>query len=267
MTPSAEKGRRPVRPLQRQGASEQVAVEIQHYIEEQGLGPGDRLGREEDLASIFGVSRPTLREALKLLSTGTRIRSTKGPGGGIFVANTAEAGVQQGLSDAIAMMLETGVINLEELLDARILLEVPLAGLAAYNTEPKMVARLKEVLAAERDSAEDPEAFIAADREIHDAVAAAADNRIIQAITGWVLEVLQPSLAEQLSDALITSAVIEQHEALLEAIERGDGPRAERAMKDHLLYLRDVLQMVREDGGAGARGSGGSDDGRGDGDG
>ena len=245
MSPASEQGRSPVRQVQRRGASEQVAVEIQHYIEEQGLEPGDRLGREEDLASIFGVSRPTLREALKLLSTGTRIRSTKGPGGGIFVANTAEAGVQQGLSDAIAMMLETGVVNLEELLDARILLEVPLAGLAAYKTDAKTVERLKAALAAERKAGEDPQAFIAADREIHDVVAAAAGNRIIEAITGWVLEVLQPSLAEQLSDALIISAVVEQHEALLEAIERGDGPRAERAMKDHLLYLRDVLQMVR----------------------
>ena len=256
MTPAADQGKPPARPLQRRGASEQVAVEIQHYIEEQGLEPGDRLGREEDLASIFGVSRPTLREALKLLSTGTRIRSSKGPGGGIFVANTAEDGVQQGLSDAIAMMLETGVISLEELLDARILLEVPLAGLAAYNTDQKTVERLRAALAAEKESAEDFEAFIAADREIHDAVAAAAENRIIQAITGWVLEVLQPSLAEQLSDALITSAVIEQHEALLEAIERGDGPLAERAMKDHLLYLRDVLQMVREEGAAGSAGDG-----------
>jgi DNA-binding GntR family transcriptional regulator len=44
----------------------------------------------------------------------------------------------------------------------------------------------------------------------------------------------------------VQSAIVEQHEALLAAIEKGDAPRAERAMKDHLLYLRDVLRMVRE---------------------
>ena len=93
----------------------------------------DFLGREEDLAAEFGVSRPTLREALKLLSSGNLIRATKGPGGGIFVAHTAEQGMGRSLSDAIAMMLETEAVSLHELLDARLLLEVPLAGLAAYQ--------------------------------------------------------------------------------------------------------------------------------------
>ena len=61
------------------GASEQVAVQIQHYIQEEGLGPGDFLGREEDLAAEFGVSRPTLREALKLLASGNLIRAARAP--------------------------------------------------------------------------------------------------------------------------------------------------------------------------------------------
>ena len=90
------------------GASEQVAIQIQHYIQREGLGPGDFLGREEDLAAEFGVSRPTLREGLRLLSSGNLIRANKGPGGGIFVARTAEDGMSQSLSDSIAMMLETG---------------------------------------------------------------------------------------------------------------------------------------------------------------
>ena len=116
-----------------------MAVEIQHYIQQEGLGPGDFLGREEDLAAEFGVSRPTLREALRLLASGNLIRATKGPGGGIFVARTAEEGMSRSLSDAIAMMLETGTVTLDELLEARLLLEVPLAGLAAYQPEEETV--------------------------------------------------------------------------------------------------------------------------------
>ncbi len=100
------------------GASEQVATALQHRIHSAGLGPGDFLGREEDLAAEFGVSRPTLREALRLLASGNLIRASKGPGGGIFVARTAEEGMSRSLSDAIAMMLETGSASLEELLDA-----------------------------------------------------------------------------------------------------------------------------------------------------
>jgi len=62
--------------------------------------------------------------------------------------------------------------------------------------------------------------------------------------------VLQPSLMVVLHGAVLQSAIVEQHETLVVAMEKGDPARAERAMKDHLLYLRDVLRMVeRKDGG------------------
>jgi GntR family transcriptional regulator, transcriptional repressor for pyruvate dehydrogenase complex len=232
------------------GASEQVAAALQHHIQERGLGPGDFLGREEDLAAEFGVSRPTLREALKLLASGNLIRANKGPGGGIFVAHTADQGVQRSLSDAVQMMLETGAVSLEELLDARTLLEVPMAGRAALQADETTVARLRAALAAETEAAADIEAIHTADTEFHRGIAAAAGNRMAQALTGWVHDVLQPRLIGELRDAVVPSAVLDQHAALLRAIEKGDRARAERAMREHLLYLRDVLGMVRErDGG------------------
>jgi DNA-binding FadR family transcriptional regulator len=224
-----------------------VAVEIQHYIQQEGLGPDDFLGREEDLAAEFGVSRPTLREALRLLASGNLIRATKGPGGGIFVARTAEEGMSRSLSDAIAMMLETGTVTLDELLEARLLLEVPLAGLAAYQPDEETLRRLRETV--EREAAAGPsdsDSYVAADMEIHRTLAAAAGNRMIQALTDWIFEVLQPSLIEVLRPAIVQSALLEHHQALVAAVERGDPIRAERAMKDHLLYLQDVLRMVRE---------------------
>ena len=214
------------------GASEQVASEIQHYIQREGLGPGDFLGREEDLAAEFGVSRPTLREALKMLASGNLIRASKGPGGGIFVALTADQGISRSLSDAIAMMLETRAVSLDELLEARLFLEVPLAGQAAYHADADTVRRLREAL-DEHDEA-----------ELHRIVAATAGNRMVQAFTDWVFEVLQPELMKRIGHAVVDSAVVEQHEALIAAIEKGDAPRAERAMKEHLLYLGDVLRMV-----------------------
>jgi GntR family transcriptional repressor for pyruvate dehydrogenase complex len=231
------------------GASQQVAVQIQHFIQREHLGPGDFLGREDDLASDFGVSRPTLREALKLLSSGNLIRATKGPGGGIFVAHTAEQGISRSLSDAIAMMLDTGAVNLSELLDARMMLEVPLAGRAASKADEDTLARLRD--AVEAGAASDPDdldAMTATDAEVHRTIAAAADNRMLEALTGWVFEVLQPTLSKALHGAILHSAVVEQHETLLAALEKGDAPRAERAMKDHLLYLRDVLRMVDNGG-------------------
>lgn len=228
------------------GASEQVATALQHRIQSAGLGPGDFLGREEDLAAEFGVSRPTLREALKLLASGNLIRASKGPGGGIFVAHTADQGVRRSLSDSVDMMLETGAVSLEELLDARLLLEVPLAGRAALHAGEGTLERLRAALDAESAADGDIDAVHVADTEFHREIAAAAGNRMAQALTGWVFEVLQPRLVDELRNAVVPSAVLDQHVALLKAIEKGDRPRAERAMREHLLYLRDVLAMTRE---------------------
>jgi DNA-binding FadR family transcriptional regulator len=234
----------PLRPQAIRGASEQVAVQIQHHIQRQGLAPGAFLGREGDLAERFGVSRPTVREALKLLTGANLVRATKGPGGGIYVAHTAEQGMSRSLSDAIAMMLDTGAVSLEELLDARVMLEGPLAAAAAYQCDEAMLERLREAVRAERAAA-DETALGAADREFHRTIAAAAGNRMMEALTGWVFDVLQPQLRALLHGAMIQSAIVEQHETLVTAIEKGDPARAERAMTDHLLYLRDVLAIVR----------------------
>ena len=68
---------------------------------------------------------------------------------------------------------------------------------------------------------------------------------MMEALTGWVFDVLQPELRALLHDAMIQSAIVEQHESLVTAIEKGDPARAQRAMDDHLLYLRDVLAIVR----------------------
>jgi len=142
-------------------------------------------------------------------------------------------------------MLQTGSVTLDELLDARLLLEVPLAGRAAHQADSAVVARLRQALEAESNVApEDMNALAAADGEVHRIIAAAAGNRMAEALIAWVFEVVQPTLVEVLHGAVVRSAVIEQHDALVAAIEKGDHARAERAMKDHLLYLRDVLRLV-----------------------
>jgi GntR family transcriptional repressor for pyruvate dehydrogenase complex len=228
---------RAVQPVR--GASEQVALHIRRHIQGERLGPGDFLGREDDLAAEFGVSRATLREALKLLASGNLIRASKGPGGGIFVANTAEQGMSRSVSESIAAMLENAIVSLEELLEARLLLEVPLAGLAAHRADDATIRLLREAGSGR-------EGLEVADSRIHEIIASAAGNRVVEALTGWVREVAQPALAEAIDGAIVRSAVVEQHDALIAAIERGDSARAERAMEDHLLYLRDVLRLVRE---------------------
>src|ERR1700754_5363461 len=114
-------------------ASQQIALELRRYLEREGLQPGDRIGTEQELATEFGVSRPTLREGLRLLASSHLIRVGRGRAAGVFVARTPSGGCSRNVPESISMMLATESISLSQLLDARMFLEVPLAGLAAAN--------------------------------------------------------------------------------------------------------------------------------------
>ena len=128
-------------------ASEQVALEIRRYLARHELRPGDRLGTEQELAAELDVSRPTLREGLRLLAGSHLIRASRGPGGGIFVASTPNEGIGLSLSESIATMLETDSVSLDELLDARMCLEVPLAGRAAERATAETGRELRAAIA------------------------------------------------------------------------------------------------------------------------
>jgi DNA-binding FadR family transcriptional regulator len=217
-------------------------------MQREGLAPGDRLGREEDLARRFGVSRPTLREALRLLSSAHLIRASKGPGGGIFVAATTEEGIARSVSEGVASMLAADAIDLDELLETRMLVEIPLAGLAAQRATADEVARIRDLVERAEAAAGDGDHLrdLELDRELHRAITQAAGNRLAGAFMAWVMDVLQPSLQQRLQPAVVETALQEQHRDILRGIERGDATAAERATREHLLYLRDLLSVIDE---------------------
>jgi DNA-binding FadR family transcriptional regulator len=227
-------------------ASHAVAERIRSFVAGERLKPGDRLGREEDLAREFGVSRPTLREALRLLSSEHLVRASKGPGGGIFVAATPEEGIGLSVSATVATMLDAQSIDLDELLETRMLLEIPLAGLAAARANEHDVRILQELVAEVNAGASDHALTIEADARLHHLIAEIAGNRLAGAFSAWIVNVLQPRLAAVIEPAVVVSVIAEQHRDLLEAIARGDPTAAERAMREHLVYLRDVVNAVQQ---------------------
>jgi DNA-binding FadR family transcriptional regulator len=228
----------------RRSASEEVADAIRGYMFGRGLEPGDRLGREEDLAQRFGVSRPTLREALRLLSSAHLIRATKGPGGGIFVAATAEQSIGLSVSASVASMLSADTIDIDELIETRMLLEIPLAGLAAQRATEADVARLHAIL-DEAGTVAQGASFRGLDTRLHGTIAAIAGNRLARAFTEWIGQVLQPPLQLLVEPAVVDAVVVQQHRDIVRAIERGDPKSAERAMREHLVYLHDLVGAVR----------------------
>jgi GntR family transcriptional repressor for pyruvate dehydrogenase complex len=230
----------------RKTTSEDVAEQIRNHVERESLAPGDRLGREDDLAKEFGVSRPTMREALKLLSSSHLIRASKGPGGGIFVANTAEEGLGLSVSQSVAAMVNAQSISIEELMTTRMLLEVPLAGLAAQRAGPDEVEPMRELVEEARRRVADGEAVLGTlDSDLHRRIATAAGNRLLAALTGWIGDVLQPSVRELIEPAIVEEVAIDQHRDIVEAIARGDPHAAEKAMREHLAYISDLVAAVQ----------------------
>ena len=227
-------------------ASVQIALEIRRYLARADLQPGDRLGTEQELAKEFGVSRPTLREALRLLSSAHLVRASRGPRGGIFVASTPSEGMSRNMSESISTMLETQTISLGALVDARIQLEVPLAGLAARNATMDTVVRLDAAIAEQEGRDAASEAFRLADACFHRTIAAAAGNELLRAFASWTLDVLQPSLVAKIGDAIDGEKIVQQHREILRAIRRRQPLGASRAMQRHLEYLRELVRAFEE---------------------
>jgi len=228
----------------RPDTSQEIAYAIRRAVIARGLRPGDRIGTEQELASTYGVSRPTVREALRLLAGAHLIRASQGRGGGIFVASTPDEGIGRNLSDSIAMLLSTESVSLPELLQARVVLEVPLAGLAARHATDATVRELEAAVAAAEGAVAGDEIFSAADSRFHQTIAAAAGNDLLVAFTRWILDVLLPHLIAYIGPALSGEDIIAQHRAILRAIRRGQPAAAERAMRDHLAHLAGVLAAL-----------------------
>jgi GntR family transcriptional regulator, transcriptional repressor for pyruvate dehydrogenase complex len=225
-------------------ASEHIAREIRLYVERKGLKPGDRIGTENELAREFGVSRPTLREALRLLAGSHLIQVNQGRAGGIFVSATANESMGRNVSQAIATMLATESVSLHELLEARIYLEVPLAGLAAEHADKATVAEMDSAIAEAEGNDPASDEFRMADTRFHKAIADAAGNDLMVAFTSWILEVLQPSLVAYMGPALEADEILAQHRRILRAIKRGQPAAAQRAMLQHIEHVRRVVRKL-----------------------
>jgi GntR family transcriptional repressor for pyruvate dehydrogenase complex len=115
-------------------------------------------------------------------------------------------------------MLETESVSLIELVEARIHLDVPLAGLAAQNATEETAAELEAAIAEGVRSRERPASheFRLADARFHRAIARTVRNELLRAFTSWTLDVLQPLLVAQVGHTVDGETILRQHRAVLE---------------------------------------------------
>jgi GntR family transcriptional regulator, transcriptional repressor for pyruvate dehydrogenase complex len=139
-------------------------------------------------------------------------------------------------------VLSADLVDIDELIESRLLLEVPIAGLAAQRATEEDVADLRRIVAAH---AQDWEEAGSNDEAFHARIAQVAGNRLVAAFVTWVAEVLQPSIRKIIEPAVVEEVMQQQHEDVVRAIERGDPDAAERAMREHLVYVQDLVAVVR----------------------
>jgi len=218
----------------------QVEEKIRSAIFSGDLRGGERLPSEDELGRQFGVSRTTVREALRSLCAQGLIRKSPGVKGGSFVQDVDYQSLGVLLQESLHVRLELGTLRPDEVAMVRQYLEVPAARLAAEHRSARDLAALREVVARQKSiSVDDPE-VPELDARFHTTIAAASGNRAVASFVSALHAETEPVHYLELSPEVGREAV-RQHQAILAAIETGDPDAAERAMVEHLSYLRDHL--------------------------
>ena len=214
-----------------------IADSIRDDILARRLVPGDRLPVETELADRFGVSRSTIREALRELTSQNLVNTTRGATGGTFVVVPTTQDLAQSLAVGIEMLASSADLRVAELLEARELLEMPAAALAASRGETEEVEAIRTYVETHRaDAAVGRE--LAANWTFHTLVLRAAHNPLLELMAEPIYYVLRTRFAESRAPGRLREQVEAHHRTIATAIFEHDGERASEAMLEHLEYLR-----------------------------
>lgn len=204
----------------------QVADQLRQLIDSGEYAIGARLPPERELAQQFGLSRPTVREALIALEVEGRVRIRVGSG--IYVRATAETQAHGGEGDEGPF----------ELLRAREFVEGAIAFEAACHASDRDVSKLDEVLALMSASVHPSAETIRLDRDFHTRVAGILGNAVLVRVVGEMFDQRLNPYFERLSSYFENGqswrAATDEHRAVRDAIAAHDSGRAKEAMQKHL---------------------------------
>ncbi len=221
---------RPVARRRPQQSTEQVVAHVRNLIISGRLRPGDRLPAERDLAVQVGVSRPTVRAGLRALAAMGVVQSRHGSG--TFIPS----GPPILGSEPLSFLAALHGFTREEMYEARRILEVGAAGLAAERATPEQLTMLAEEVANLFSAMDDPQRFLVHDIEFHRRVAAASGNPIIATLVEMVSALYYERRRE--TAALATERNLrdssEMHRRIFQAIRARDPEAAGATMNEHL---------------------------------
>ena len=221
-------------PERRSSTSEEVVTQLREMIQRGDLRPGDRLPPERNLAKLLGVSRPTLRAAIRSLSAVGVLHSKQGAG--TFVVNSDGPPTLD--SAPLRMMASLHGFTTSEMFEARRSLEMAIAALAAERATGEQMASMAEEIAGMFASLDDPEQFLVHDMRFHQMVAAASGNRILTALMNMVATILLDVRSKTVKRAKDLKESAEMHRQIYRAIREHNSEAARTAMHDHLVLAQ-----------------------------
>jgi GntR family transcriptional repressor for pyruvate dehydrogenase complex len=236
---SAESGWRPIRRLR---THEQVLAAIEDQILKENLRIGDRLPSERELAELLGVSRPSVREALRVLEWMGVIAAGVGSGkdaGSIIQARSTEA-----FTRLLRIHLALSNFSLDDVVGIRTTLEAAAAETAATQATPADLERLERILDRMADQALAPLDFNELDTEFHVGIAVASGNRLIAELMQSLRDVMKNEMIHAF-DMLgpnwrrSSARLMAEHREVLTAISTNQGAAAAAAVTRH---IRDFYQ-------------------------
>lgn len=205
-----------------------VATQILALIRQGEFPPGERLPAERELALKLGVSRPSLREALIALEIGGQVEIRMGSGVYVCEASADGAGTVDALGDSPS-----------ELMQARAAIEGSVIVLATARMTAAMLDRLRRTVERMRRLAAAGKSPVEADRQFHMLIAEAAGNSVLSRYMAELFDSRHDPIAAAMrghaESAQTWTVAVQEHEAVLKALQAGDPIAAQTAIRAHLM--------------------------------
>ena len=215
----------------REAVPQQIVTRLLDLIQQRHLGPGDRLPAERELAASMGVSRSSLREALRALTVlgVTEMRH----GAGTYVSSLEPELLVRPLSFVLSLSEHAS----DQLFEARKVVEPAMAALAAQRIDDGTLEALDACVDRARAAIGDAEAFMASDLALHDAIRIAAENAVLGRFMDSIRALGLASRRRTGSRRAVQEQTVSDHEAIVAALRARDAEAASVAMHRHLEHV------------------------------
>ncbi len=225
------------RTVSKSAVAEDIVDQLLSMIREKKLRSGDKLPPERELAVMMDVSRPSLREALRVLSVMGVIQLRHGSG--IYVTALEPARLVEHLDFVFSLDDSTYL----QLFETRKALEPPICALAAHRITEQELAQLEECLSRSRLGLTNYEAYLQADLDLHEIIANAARNPLLQRFMSSLRSLGKASRKRTAILPGVVEQTIQDHQSIIQALREHQPEAAHRAMLVHLEHVEQHLKQ------------------------